>query len=131
YSPSPNTPQLAAGMKASGEPCIALAKQGRLRRISQDTSQLCCEELHFSHKPEWNMLVHTYVCNLWRGEPIGSEEMATPTWFTVSEIPYETMWPDDAIWLPEVLQGKLVKADFIFGENDVIQVKNVQLVSSF
>lgn len=85
---------------------------------------------NFSHNPAWDMLVHAYLCEKWDGEPTESEEMR-PQWFSVQEIPFKTMWPDDEFWVPLVLGGKLVKAHFVFGEKDVIRKNDVQLVENF
>lgn len=29
-----------------------------------------------------------------------------PQWFNIADIPYEQMWEDDKIWLPELLKGQ-------------------------
>lgn len=29
-----------------------------------------------------------------------------PQWFDIADIPYEQMWEDDKIWLPELLNGQ-------------------------
>lgn len=84
----------------------------------------------FPHNPAWDQKVHTYFCKDWTGEPAESEEMK-PKWFSISELPFDTMWPDDIFWVPLVLEGKLVKASFIFGENDIIKDKNIEVVESF
>lgn len=41
------------------------------------------------------------------------------------------MWPDDIFWLPEVIKGNMLKAIFKFGENDVIQDKEINIVNEF
>jgi len=89
---------------------------GRLHKVAELT-------FFFPHKPEWNQLVHVYFCEEWKGEPTESEEMR-PEWFTPSHIPFDTMWPDDIFWLPQVLEGKFVTAQFTFGEGDVIVSQN-------
>lgn len=81
----------------------------------------------FANKEEWNQDVTVFTAKEWLGDPVESEEMA-PKWFPVSEIPYESMWPDDMHWLPHVLQGKKVKAEFMFGEDDKILNYMVELV---
>ncbi len=73
----------------------------------------------FPHNNAWNQLVHVYCTFSWEGDPIESEEM-TPNWFRVDEIPFESMWDDDVIWLPEVLAGHKIRATFTFGEGDII-----------
>lgn len=80
----------------------------------------------FANKEEWNQNVSLFVADEWLGEPTESEEMA-PKWFSFNEIPYENMWPDDIHWLPHVLQGKKVEANFLFGEADKILDYNIKL----
>jgi ADP-ribose pyrophosphatase YjhB (NUDIX family) len=46
--------------------------------------------------------VHVFIGDTWEGEPEETEEMAA-RWFQVSEIPYDHMWEDDALWLPLIL----------------------------
>jgi len=79
----------------------------------------------FANKEEWNQDVSLFVANEWLGEPTESEEMA-PKWFSFNEIPYENMWPDDIHWLPHILQGKKVEANFLFGEADKILDYNIK-----
>lgn len=61
--------------------------------------------------------VFVFLVEDWEGEPEESEEMA-PKWFKFTEIPYDTMWQDDIHWLPLVLAGKTMEAEFLFDEND-------------
>jgi 8-oxo-dGTP pyrophosphatase MutT (NUDIX family) len=60
-----------------------------------------------------------YVCEGWDGEPIETEEMA-PQWYPIDSVPYDSMWPDDRMWLPQVLAGQCVEAEFLFGEGDEV-----------
>lgn len=61
--------------------------------------------------------VHAFMCSEWEGEPRESEEM-NPKWFSIKEIPYEQMWPDDSHWLPVVLSGEKIKGKFTFDKDD-------------
>jgi len=83
----------------------------------------------FPHNESWNQVVHTYFTDEWDGNPEETEEMS-PKWFTVSEIPFDKMWPDDIFWLPKVLEGNLIKGAFSFGEKDVILEQKVEVVDS-
>jgi 8-oxo-dGTP pyrophosphatase MutT (NUDIX family) len=82
---------------------------------------------YFPHNSDWNQMVHVYFSEHWDKDIAESEEMA-PKWFSVSDLPYSIMWPDDEFWFPQVLEGKLVRASFIFGENDIIKNKEVKIV---
>jgi 8-oxo-dGTP pyrophosphatase MutT (NUDIX family) len=55
--------------------------------------------------------VHLFEVLEFEGEPTESEEMK-PAWFEIDKIPYDSMWEDDAHWLPLFLEGKKLKAWF-------------------
>lgn len=66
-----------------------------------------------------DMHVHVFTATAWEGTPIETEEMA-PQWFKQYELPLDEMWPDDEYWLPLVLAGKRLNAEFTLDENDQI-----------
>ena len=39
---------------------------------------------------------------------------ALPFWSPIAAIPYDQMWPDDALWLPRVLAGNRFTGRFLF-----------------
>ncbi len=82
---------------------------------------------YFAKKPEWNQQVIVYSVEDWNGEPAESEEMK-PRWFKINEIPYNQMWSGDSYWIPQVLSGKKVEADFLFDDNQQMIDKNVRNV---
>jgi hypothetical protein len=53
-----------------------------------------------------------------------------PRWFSLSEIPYDHMWPDDIHWLPQMLAGKKLQAVFRY-TGDTLDSFNVQEVTGF
>lgn len=83
----------------------------------------------FPNKPEWNLLVRVFIAETWEGEPTESEEMA-PAWFALKDIPFDRMWPDDIVWLPQVLDGSKILGTFTFGEGDIILSQEVSLVET-
>ncbi|OGD71756.1 hypothetical protein A3A84_03225 [Candidatus Collierbacteria bacterium RIFCSPLOWO2_01_FULL_50_23] len=84
--------------------------------------------LNFFHlgKTDNNQQVTVYLTSKWEGEPTESEEMA-PRWFKINEIPYDEMWEDDRFWLPKVLSGETVEADFLFNKNQVLLEHEIQV----
>jgi 8-oxo-dGTP pyrophosphatase MutT (NUDIX family) len=81
----------------------------------------------FPQKPEYNQNVSLFLSKEWEGEPSESEEML-PKWFKFDKIPYKEMWPDDIHWMPHILQGKKLEADFTFGEGDKILDYKIDIV---
>jgi mutator protein MutT len=60
--------------------------------------------------------VHVFLSTSWVGEPEETDEMS-PKWFNVSAIPYESMWIDDQYWLPQIIEGRTVDAEFYLGKD--------------
>jgi 8-oxo-dGTP pyrophosphatase MutT (NUDIX family) len=81
----------------------------------------------FPHKPEWDQDVYLFLVEEWKGNPEESEEMK-PKWFAFSDIPYSQMWDDDKLWLPHILNGEKIEADFIFGEGEKIVKHNIKII---
>ena len=75
-------------------------------------------ELQFSFEPSKETVFHCHVftCDAWSGVPSESEEM-TPHWVALEDIPYKQMWVDDSYWLPLILSGKKIEAEFHFSED--------------
>lgn len=73
-----------------------------------------------------DVLTHVFVTRQWQGEPSETEEMA-PQWFAHADIPYGTMWPDDQLWLPHVLEGKKLVASFAFDKNEQMLAEQTDL----
>ena len=76
----------------------SLEKRGVILFINNDTELL---------------LVHVFVSNDFDGEPSDSDE-ANPIWIKKNSIPWDKTWGDDKFWLPKVLNGKFIYAEFIF-----------------
>ena len=76
-------------------------------------------DFYFSHNPDWNQKVIVFEVREWEGEPKESEEM-DPSWYSFDKIPYDSMWVDDILWLPNVLEGKKLNAELLFNEKEEI-----------
>jgi 8-oxo-dGTP pyrophosphatase MutT (NUDIX family) len=71
----------------------------------------------FPFDPSFDHHVHVFVTSSWEGQLRESTEMA-PAWFSLDEIPFEWMWDDDRYWLPRVLAGNRIHAEFSFAEDN-------------
>lgn len=63
--------------------------------------------------------VHLFRSTSFFGNPVETEEMR-PQWFSVDEIPFSHMWPDDSYWFPLFLSEKKFRGNFLFQGHDVI-----------
>ena len=79
----------------------------------KDMEKVAVLSFFFPSNKEWDQDVHVYLVRDWEGEPVESEEMF-PQWFDVGSLPFDSMWDDDKYWLPKVLKGEKLKADFTF-----------------
>ncbi len=84
-----------------------------LRVAPGDLKKCAVLDFFFENNPDWDNRMYVFFAEHWVGEPIESEEMR-PQWFKFNEIPFDLMWPDDRLWLPEVLRGKLITGRFYF-----------------
>ena len=82
---------------------------------------------YYPYKKEWNQDVSVFLVKDWQGKPVESEEMI-PKWFKINDIPYNEMWDDDKYWLPKILQGKKLKAKFIFKQGEKIINQDIKLI---
>ena len=58
----------------------------------------------------WRIFADKY-----EGEITPSKEMKTPTWFTLENMPWDEMWPNDRLWLEKLLTSdKFLEAEFRF-----------------
>lgn len=80
-------------------------------------TQVATLDFYFPSNPDWNQQVIVFNVTEWKGEPTETKEMA-PKWFPRDQIPYDSMWEGDRYWLPLVLEGKKIEAEFLFGENE-------------
>ncbi len=71
-------------------------------------------EFEFQGNPDI-LEVHVFQVNGYDGEPTESEEMK-PQWFSIDQIPFADMWPDDIHWFPLFLAGKNFRGRFLFDE---------------
>ncbi|MFZ2125256.1 MAG: 8-oxo-dGTP diphosphatase [Candidatus Saccharimonadales bacterium] len=85
-----------------------------------DLKHVATLDFHFPiDKSDFDMQAVVYSCSKWQGEPTETEEMQ-PAWYKFADIPYDKMWADDKYWLPTVLGGKFVTANFTFDDNDSV-----------
>lgn len=76
-------------------------------------------DFYFPHNepgdPEFRVIV--YITVQFTGEPEETkDEMLTPTWFDINQIPYDKMMAGDRLFIPKVLAGEKFVASITFDE---------------
>ena len=65
---------------------------------------------------EIQVIMNVFVAQSYVGEIVETDEMR-PKWFNLNKIPYDNMFEDDKLWLPEILKGNKVNAQFVFDKD--------------
>jgi 8-oxo-dGTP pyrophosphatase MutT (NUDIX family) len=82
---------------------------------------------HVAIEKHWNQEVEVYVATEWEGVPKETDEMR-PVWFAINAVPYAEMWSDDILWLPHVIHGRRVYAEFSFSAEQEVEELEVTLL---
>lgn len=86
--------------------------------FAEDLQKRGILEFTFQNNPEV-LEVHVFCATRFAGEPAETAEMR-PQWFSIANIPFERMWPDDKFWLPLFLEGKKFAGSFLFQDADTL-----------
>jgi mutator protein MutT len=70
-------------------------------------------DFYFVDSPSSNLRCHVFQTTNFEGDLVESYEMR-PEWINIADIPYDKMWHDDSIWLPQMLEGQKVYYRFYF-----------------
>lgn len=87
--------------------------------ITPVNPEFCGENL-FQFTNGYSIHVHTYMASNFTGLPEETDE-AIPLWFPLEQIPYEEMWADDIIWIPEMLKGNRFKGHYLFDGDQLLE----------
>jgi 8-oxo-dGTP diphosphatase len=70
-------------------------------------------DIKFQFTDGYALDVQVFLGRGWSGSLTACDE-ADPFWLSVYQLPWTQMWADDALWLPQVLNGQNVTARFVF-----------------
>lgn len=77
-------------------------------------------------EPQRIHLVRIFEVTQFSGTPTDTAEMSDPTWFSIDQIPYASMWADDQFWMPLLLAGKSFSGEFSFDAQNRIVDYNLE-----
>lgn len=80
----------------------------------------------FTHDPV-ALEVHLFSTHRFEGIPRETDEME-PRWFLFDAIPYQEMWADDRYWLPLLLEGKNIRGEFFFKDEQTLLRHHIAIV---
>jgi 8-oxo-dGTP pyrophosphatase MutT (NUDIX family) len=93
-------------------------EEGAIRETKEETSMDVSGlrnhgiiTFYFGDTPEPDYELHVFSTTHYSGEPQDSEE-GRLEWFDEADLPYDDMWPDDHIWLPDLLAGQKFRGTF-------------------
>jgi 8-oxo-dGTP diphosphatase len=81
-----------------------------------DVSHHATVTYRFPTKPSLDAEVAVFIGRSWTGDVTPSDELR-PEWFPVAQLPLDRMWDDEQYWLPRVLAGERLVAEFIFDDS--------------
>ncbi len=83
-----------------------------IRETQEETGLLPLEpkkigflEFYFPEGGNWENACAVYRASQYTGELVPENEECSAHWVSLSEIPYENMWPSDRLWFPLALEG--------------------------
>lgn len=79
-------------------------------------------ELFFQFTDGYSLFGEVFFALQWNGEPRESLE-ADPFWSPLDSIPYDQMWEDDKLWLPQAIEGNHLRGYFIFDGDSMLSEK--------
>lgn len=76
-------------------------------------------ELSFQFVDGLRLHVRVFVSTGWIGEPRESDE-AIPLWTPLDAMPYDEMWADDRVWVPELLADRRFSLRALFDGDEML-----------
>ena len=102
------------GRLEPGESALAAARRETIEEIGlEPTGVLRAGELFFQFADGYSLHCTVFTATGGEGEMIETPE-AAPFWVATSAIPFESMWADDAQWIPWMLAGRPFRGYFCF-----------------
>ncbi len=95
-----------------------LREEAKIEAREQDLNQVGHIIFTFNDTPTVDCRI--FLLEEWKGDPKETEEMGTPEWYPIDELPKDRMWKGDRLWVPRILNGESLsgRVDYLVDEND-------------
>lgn len=100
-------------------PLQAVRRETEEELCIQPLEVSACGELAFQFVDGLSIFVTVFKATGYTGVPTETDE-ARPLWVDVDAVPYDSMWADDALWVPLMLSDISFKGRFIFDESTML-----------
>ena len=86
--------------------CLLRETQEEINVLPKNCNKVATIDFELYYKGEYTFEnMNVFIATDYEGTLTQSDEMR-PVWFDIDKIPYDQMFADDILWLPEVLKGK-------------------------
>lgn len=106
---------------AGEQPLEAAIREFREEVLAEPLGVEAVGEVLFHVVDGHSLRIHVFRATGCDGTPRETAE-AVPYWFPVTDVPYESMWPDDRHWFLHVVDGTRFEARTIFTGDDLVSV---------
>jgi 8-oxo-dGTP diphosphatase len=109
------------GMVEPGETPLQCAVRETDEEVGMQVHDaIALAELRFQDSDGSTMLGIAFRARRWDGAPRETAE-AAPFWCPIAQLPYESMWDDDVLWLPWLLEDRPVIGHFVMRDDRLVQ----------
>jgi mutator protein MutT len=95
-----------------------LPEEAMVREVREETGLTVCDlrdhgtlTFYFGEATEPDFIVHVFSTERFEGD-IQANEEGRLEWFPEDTLPYDRMWPDDRLWVPQLLAGRRFQGTF-------------------
>lgn len=83
-------------------------EEGKIKTWIEDLERIALLRCHNRTEEGQNFLctVHVFQTKFWLGEPKETEEMGSPAWFSINNLPLQELMLGDRIWLPRFFRDQ-------------------------
>jgi len=127
----PETPAMCAARETHEE------SEAEVTPVNMTKSaELICHNVYKNGRP-WIAFVNVFFTNKWVNDFTSTWEMRSPTWYRITNLPYDRLMPGDRIWLPiltaSIIAGRKYRIEvfYTYGQKKLRMPVMISEVESF